>query len=127
MLADLSKYIDTRTVFGKPFTIGKVTLVPVIRVSFGLGSGGGSTSGGGGAGAKLTPLAVIVIKDDEVTVHSLAKSQTDRITALTDVLPEAAGKWAELLSHLFNRSESVPEERAQNQEDKPITTAEKVE
>lgn len=77
----LEKFLRTETVVGQPIIIGEATLVPIVSISFGCATGAGSGSGndpkagaGTGAGsglgsaAKISPAAVIVIKNGEVTL-----------------------------------------------------------
>lgn len=92
LFEELEKIFRTNTVVGEPITAGNVTVIPITSVSFGAGNAGagiqdfkGSDNSGGGAGAggKITPIAVIVIKDDEVSVLPLTgKSSMDKIMGL---------------------------------------------
>ena len=78
LFTQLEKFLKTETVVGEPMTIGEVTIVPLITVSFGCGMGGGTGkdsekseegSGSGlGAGAKISPDSVLVINKGEVTM-----------------------------------------------------------
>lgn len=75
----LERTLKTETVVGEPLEVGGVTLVPIIGVSFGLAGGGGAgkeggqegTGSGAGAGCKISPNAVLVIKDGEVSMIPL--------------------------------------------------------
>lgn len=75
----LKNFFHTETVVGNPITVGEITLVPIIEISFGLGSGGGSgkeSKGndnveGAGVGAKISPNAILVIKREEVSLIPL--------------------------------------------------------
>jgi len=76
----LENFFRTETVVGKPMTVGDVTLVPIIEVSFGLGAGTGSgkdsrgndgTGGGAGVGGKIAPNSMLVIKGGEVSLMAL--------------------------------------------------------
>lgn len=83
LLENLEKHLTTKSVIGEPVTFGDVTLVPVMDLMFGAGGGGGEgrdekkneTGGGsgGGVGARLSPKAMIVIKNGEVQVLPLGK------------------------------------------------------
>ena len=62
--------VDTNAIVGQPITTPDgVTLIPISRVSFGVGSGGGhygkaqphQFGGGGGAGVKIDPVAFMII------------------------------------------------------------------
>jgi len=77
----LDKFLRTETVVGDPIQVGGITLIPIITVSFGVGGGEGSgkdskgndgSGGGGGVGCRISPNAVLVIKNDEVELVSLA-------------------------------------------------------
>lgn len=59
---------DTKTVIGEPINIlENTTIIPVSKVSIGLGLGGGdygkhsNSAGGGGTGLTVTPVAFLVI------------------------------------------------------------------
>lgn len=92
LFEELEKIFRTNTVVGEPITAGNVTVIPITSVSFGAGNAGGGTQdlrgsdnsgGGAGAGGKITPIAVIVIKDDEVSVLPLnGRSPMDKIMGL---------------------------------------------
>ncbi|MEW8976831.1 MAG: spore germination protein GerW family protein [Symbiobacterium sp.] len=77
----LEKHLSTKTVVGEPVTVGAVTLIPVIDITFGFGAGSGEghderqggSGGGGGGGARLSARAVIVIRDGDVSVLPLHK------------------------------------------------------
>ncbi len=75
----LEKFLKTETVIGQPIVIGEVTLVPIVTVTFGCATGAGGGKGndpknGGGSGsglssaAKITPNAIVVVKNNEVTM-----------------------------------------------------------
>ena len=62
---------DTKTVIGEPISIaGKTTVLPVSKVSIGLGLGGGeygksaNTGSGGGTGLTVTPVCFLVIDNE---------------------------------------------------------------
>ncbi len=73
----LERFFRTETIVGEPISIGDITLVPIIDISFGLGTGGGTgkdtkggdgTGSGAGVGAKIVPNCVLIIKGGEVSV-----------------------------------------------------------
>ena len=85
-IPQLKTFVETETVFGRPVSIGEITLIPVqtVKVGFGMGSGeprrndDGKASAGGG-GVSMSPLAVIVVKDGFVSVQSLNASNVEGI------------------------------------------------
>lgn len=81
---------STKTVVGDAIKVDNVTLLPLIDVSFGMGAGEFDNEkkekGGGGLGGKITPSAVLVIKDGNARLVNI-KSQ-DTVTKLLDMVPE---------------------------------------
>ena len=71
MYDKLDNFLKTETVIGDPIEIDSVKIIPIITASFGLGGGFGEESeknsgGGGGLGCKITPDAILIVKDDQV-------------------------------------------------------------
>ena len=92
LFINLEKFLKTETVIGEPIVIGETTIIPIVSVSFGCGTSGGTgndkngkgASGEGiGAGAKITPDAVLVIKNNEVTMLPIKEgSNMDKLMAM---------------------------------------------
>ena len=99
MFEKLEKFLCTETVVGEPFQVGSITMVPIISVSFGAGGGEGSgkdskgndgSGGGGGVGCKISPNAMLVIKNEELSVVPLAgKGSLEKIV---EMVPEILSK-----------------------------------
>ena len=99
VFTNLEKFIKTETVIGEPIVVGEVTLVPIISVMFGCGTGGGTGSdnkgmtgngSGGGGGARISPNAILVIKKDEVTMIPVkGKNNLDN---LINMVPDIVSK-----------------------------------
>jgi len=88
VMEEMEKVLTTKTVIGEAQQFGNITLIPVVDVAFGFGAGGGEggpqqsagAGGGGGGGARLTAKAVVVIKENDVSVIPLVKgSAMDKI------------------------------------------------
>lgn len=99
----LRDFLRTETVVGQPINVGSVTIIPLITVSVGAGSGIGQGSdkggesgegGGGGGGGKVAPTAIIVIKEDEVSVVPVCgKGSMERIVEMIpDILEQVKPK-----------------------------------
>ena len=95
----LEKFLRTETVVGDPFQVGSITMVPIISVSFGVGGGEGSAKdnkgidgngGGGGVGCKITPNAMLVIKNDELSVVPLTNRGS--LERIVEMVPEIIAK-----------------------------------
>lgn len=92
---------DTNTIVGQPIhTPDGVTLIPISRVSFGVGSGGGDYGkaqprgfgGGGGAGVKIDPVAFLVIKDGVTRVLPVAVPPASTVDRIIDMAPDLMDK-----------------------------------
>lgn len=90
-------FISTKTVVGDAVRVDDITLLPLIDVSFGIGAGSNQSDkkdkGSGGLGGKITPSAVLVIKDGTTRLINI-KNQ-DTITKLFDLVPEVLDKITE--------------------------------
>ena len=88
--------LSTKTVVGEATTIGDTIILPLVDVTFGVGAGAGSSSqkgsasGAGGLGGKMTPSAVLVIKDGSTKLVNI-KNQ-DTVTKLIDMIPDIVDK-----------------------------------
>ncbi len=94
---EMEDFLTTKAVIGEPIQIGAVTLIPVINVTFGMGTGGGSGEGakpnlgqkggaGAGLGAKISPTAVVVIKDEDISVIPISGGMG--FEKLIDLVPD---------------------------------------
>ena len=102
LFAKMDDFVSTKTVVGEPVTMGDVTLIPLIDVSFGMATGvtaskedespkKGKDGGAGGIGAKMTPSAVIVINNG--TVHLVNVKGDESLTSkLVDMVPGLLAK-----------------------------------
>ena len=99
-ISQIEKVLSSKTVIGEPITAGKVTLIPVSKVSIGFAAGGagkddkaGSGAGTGG-GVSVTPIAFISIIDDRVQVHPVTKDlHLGRILSLAPELVQKIAKF----------------------------------
>ena len=97
LLGKLKTLVDSETVIGKPISAGKATVIPVTKISFGFGAGGGKTktegdSGSGtGGGAIIEPVAIIMVEDDNVRVHSLKENAVGKVI---DMVPGILKKFS---------------------------------
>ena len=96
----LEKFLKTETVIGEAIEVGGITLVPIITVAFGCGGGSdkgvdpkGSDGGGGGigVGAKISPDAIMVIKDSEATILPIRQKQN--MEKIINMVPELIKKF----------------------------------
>ncbi len=92
LLEGLERTVSAKTVVGAPTQVGDTIIIPLVDVSFGLAAGNGKdgkydrTNGAGGLGGKLSPNAVLIIKDG--TTRLLSIKNQDSITKILDMVPE---------------------------------------
>ena len=102
--ADLKNFASSDVVFGEPVELEGTKIVPMSKLSVGYGGGGGEGEGkdsksgsgegyggGAGGGVKMEPVAVIVVKDGEVSVAKIGKKES-KLESLIDLIPEALEK-----------------------------------
>ena len=101
ILSRLKALAATDTVIGEPVKLDGVTILPVIKVSFGFAAGGGEggsggekaatgMGGGGGGGALITPVGFIIHESDAVRFVSISKGG---IETLVESIPEILKKF----------------------------------
>jgi len=99
LLKGMNGVLSTKTVVGEATTVGDTIILPLVDVSFGVGAGAGnntqkgSSSGAGGLGGKMTPSAVLVIKDGTVKLVNI-KNQ-DTVTKILDMVPDLVDKFTQ--------------------------------
>lgn len=111
--------VDSNAVVGEPIVAGDVTLIPVSRISIGLGGGGGDFpvktpmpggdipfGGGLGAGVKVTPIAFIVIRGDSVRMLPVAQAPSTTADRIVEMVPDVIDQISALLP---KKQEEAPE------------------
>lgn len=100
LLKGMEGFVSSKTVVGEAITVGDTIILPLVDVSFGVGAGAteskkeDSIAGGGGGGAlgaKISPSAVLVIKDGHARLVNI-KNQ-DSLTKIIDMAPDIMDKF----------------------------------
>lgn len=97
LLKGMDTVLSTKTVVGEATMVGDTIILPLVDVSFGVAAGAGSNgqknsaSGAGGLGGKMTPSAVLVIKDGNTKLVNI-KNQ-DAVTKVLDMVPDLVEKF----------------------------------
>ncbi len=93
LLKGMETILSSKTVVGDPTNIGDTIILPLVDISFGVGAGSGSKpekskseGGGGGMTGKVSPSAVLVIKNGTTKLVNV-KNQ-DAITKVIDLIPD---------------------------------------
>ena len=98
LLHGMDGVLSTKTVVGEPTQIGDTIILPLVDVTFGVGAGAGtnsqknSSSGAGGLGGKMTPSAVLVIKNGSTKLVNI-KNQ-DTVTKILDMIPDIVDRFS---------------------------------
>ena len=116
----MDSFISAKTVLGDPVTVGDTTVIPLVDVSFGVGAGAfgknSNNNSGGGMHGKMTPSAVLVVKDGIARVVNI-KDQ-DMLAKAMAVAPDVVDRVA---SFVKGKKDSGFEEKV----DKEINNAKK--
>lgn len=105
MFSKMDNFISTKTVVGDAVHFDDVILIPLVEVTFGLGTrltedkSDEREAGGGGLGARLTPVAVVVIINGTVQLVNVKNQES--VNKLIDMIPSLLSKVN--LDNLFSK------------------------
>ena len=112
LFSKMEDFVTTKTVVGDPVTMGDVTLIPLVDVSFGMATGVSTTegekakdSGAGGMGAKMSPTAVVVINNGTVQLVNIKNQES--VSKLIDMIPGVLSKVSSYFGKKDNEIEIV--------------------
>lgn len=99
LFGGMEKFVSTKTVVGEPIHVGDTIILPLVDVSFGVGAGasegkGSENSkgnGGGGLAAKISPSAILVIKNGETKLVNI--KHKDSLSKIIDMVPDIMDKF----------------------------------
>lgn len=86
----MENFINSKTVVGDAIKLDDNTIIlPLVDVSFGVGAGAAladkNSNSGGGMGGKMSPSAVLVIKDGVPKLVNI--KEQDGLTKILDMVP----------------------------------------
>ena len=91
----MDEFVTTKTVVGEPVTVGDAIILPLVDVTCGMAAGAFGQSAkeknAGGMSAKMTPSAVLVIKNGSTKLVNI-KNQ-DGLTKVLDMVPDFVNKF----------------------------------
>lgn len=109
LMKGMNAVIGTKTVVGEATQIGDTIILPLVDVSFGVGAGANAqdkkNGGGGGFSAKMSPSAVLVIKDGSTKLVNI-KNQ-DAVTKVLDMIPDIVDKFTKPKEELLEDDTAV--------------------
>ncbi|MDR1811821.1 MAG: hypothetical protein LBQ87_03265 [Candidatus Fibromonas sp.] len=109
LLEKLKNIAQTETVIGEPIQSGESTVIPVSRVSLGMGMGGHSGKGeiaSSGGGVRIDPVAFLVLKGDDVKVLPVERARS-ALSKIADLTPDMV---ALLLKNISKKNEGSDKE-----------------
>ena len=94
-VSKIRQLVDADTIIGKPInTPDGITVIPVSRMSFGIGTGGTTGSkgisftGGNGAGVKVEPVGFFFIKDGTCRMISVSSNPLSTMDRVVEMMPD---------------------------------------
>ena len=117
LMKGMNAVVRTKTVVGDATQVGDTIILPLVDVSFGVGAGANAADkkngGGGGFTAKMSPSAVLVIKNGSTKLVNI-KNQ-DTVTKVLDLIPDIVDKFTAPKEDMIEDEEAVdiafPEEK----------------
>ena len=109
LMKGMNAVIGTKTVVGDATQIGDTIILPLVDISFGVGAGASASDkkngGCGGFSAKMTPSAVLVIKNGSTKLVNI-KNQ-DTITKVLDMIPDIVDKFTSPKEEMIEDDQAV--------------------
>ena len=100
-IAKIREMVDANSVVGTPIvTADGVTIIPISKISIGLGGGGSDFvsknpnhhenpfGGGVGAGVKVTPVAFLIVKEGNVRMLPVATPANTTADRIVEMVPD---------------------------------------
>ena len=116
-IAKMREMVDVNSVVGDPITTADgVTIIPISKVSIGLGGGGSDFvsrhvnhqenpfGGGVGAGIKVTPVAFLIIKEGNVRMLPVAAPANTTADRLVEMVPDTLDKIASFIDSRMEKN-----------------------
>lgn len=114
----LKDMVDVNSVIGQPIvTPDGVTIIPVSKVSVGIGGAGSDYAkaksasgndlfgGGIGAGVKVTPICFLVVKDGNVRMMPVAQAANTTADRLVEMIPDTLDRISSFIDSKNNKEE----------------------
>ncbi len=121
-IAKIREMVDVNSVIGKPITTPDgVTIIPVSKVSVGVGGGGSDFvsknankqenpfGGGAGGGVKVTPICFLIVKDGNVRMLPVAAPASTTADRIVEMVPDTLDKIAAFIDGRTGKKEEKTE------------------
>lgn len=117
-ITKIREMVDANSVVGEPITTADgVTIIPISKISIGLGGGGSDFvtknsnqkenpfGGGVGAGVKVTPVAFLIVKEGSVRVLPVAAPANTTADRIVEMVPDTLDKIVSFVDSHTNKTE----------------------
>ncbi|MDR2889473.1 MAG: GerW family sporulation protein [Lachnospiraceae bacterium] len=95
LMRGMNSVLNTKTIVGEPTQIGDTIILPLMDMTFGVAAGasaGDKRNGAAGAfSGKLTPSAVLVIKNGTTRLVNIRNQDT--LTKILDMVPDLVDRF----------------------------------
>ena len=121
-MSKVKEMVDTNTIVGQPIsTADGVTLIPISRVSMGMGGGGAAfgnkkepaaeqnLGAGVGVGVKIEPVAFLIVKDGATRVMPVAAPPLNTVDRLVEMVPGVVDQVGGLIANFKKKKEEEGE------------------
>lgn len=118
-IARIRELVDANSVVGQPITTPDgVTIIPVSKISVGVGGGGSDYvskngnqqenpfGGGAGGGVKVTPVAFLIVKDGNVRMMPVAAPANTTVDRLVEQIPDTLDRISAFIDERFPKKEA---------------------
>lgn len=117
-IAKIREMVDANSVVGDPIsTPDGVTIIPISKISIGLGGGGSDFNtknqgandypfgGGVGAGVKVSPVAFLIVKEGNVRIVPMAAPANTTADRVVEMIPDTLDKIADFIDSRMEKKE----------------------
>ena len=117
-IAKIREMVDVNSVIGTPITTPDgVTIIPVSKVSVGVGGGGSDFvskhpnkqenpfGGGAGGGVKVTPIAFLVVKESSVRILPIPAPANTTADRIVEQVPDVLDKLADFIDSRMEKKD----------------------
>lgn len=109
LMDGMQTFLSSKTVVGEATQVGDTVILPLVDVTFGMGAGANvsdqKNSGAGGISGKLSPSAVLVIRNGQTKLVNI-KNQ-DTVTKLIDMIPDLVDRFTTPKEEMVSDEEAV--------------------
>ena len=115
-ITKIREMVDANSVVGDPIvTADGVTILPISKISVGLGGGGSDFvsknqnhqenpfGGGVGAGVKVTPVAFLIIKEGSVRMLPVSAPANTTADRIVEMVPDTLDKIANFIDSRMDK------------------------